>query len=223
MGWHEQRTSSLRGLVPCRADSLTWSTFPSPQGDGASSDPHHLYPADGYVNNLRGNHPYGEVLVPEYTSTNGCVVGQCKDYDIDESCFEIADEYKGDVARAAFYLSVAYRNEWTCCDEDESDKWNIKVRSPASAPSRISRTHVSPRRPTWRRRCASGTTTTRCPTRRTVRAAPRFGPTSPSTDNDRLFPPQRATMPSSASTSSTATRSLTTPSGSARFPTFKCA
>ena len=36
------------------------------------------------------------------------------------------DLYKGDIARSYFYLSVAYMDEWTCCDEAATDKWNIK-------------------------------------------------------------------------------------------------
>ena len=34
------------------------------------SDVHHIYPTDGWVNNKRGNYPYGEVRSASYTSNN---------------------------------------------------------------------------------------------------------------------------------------------------------
>jgi endonuclease I len=60
------------------------------------------------------------------TSTSGCQIGTCSSSDYSGKCFEPVDQYKGDFARSYFYLSVAYMNEWSCCEESGTDKWNIK-------------------------------------------------------------------------------------------------
>jgi endonuclease I len=60
------------------------------------------------------------------TSSNGCLIGTCASDDYEGKCFEPVDLYKGDFARSYFYLSVAYMDEWTCCDGDATDKWHIK-------------------------------------------------------------------------------------------------
>lgn len=97
-------------------------------GKNAETDLYELWPSDGYVNGLRGNLPLGKVIpsTATYTSTNGCIIGTCASDDYDGKCFEPVDLYKGDIARSYFYLSVAYMDEWTCCDEAATDKWNIK-------------------------------------------------------------------------------------------------
>lgn len=97
-------------------------------GKNAETDLFELWPSDGYVNGLRGNLPFGAVIPSSatYTSTNGCMIGTCSNADYDGKCFEPPDLYKGDFARSYFYLSVAYMNEWGCCDEPGVNKWNIK-------------------------------------------------------------------------------------------------
>jgi endonuclease I len=92
-----------------------WGGFS--KGQGAQTDLHELWSADGYVNNLRGNFPLGEVANPTYTSSNGAKVGPCSSDGAPEgSCFEISDEFKGDIARSYFYLSTAYFGKWSCCN-----------------------------------------------------------------------------------------------------------
>lgn len=59
------------------------------------------------------------------------MIGTCSSDDYNGKCFEPVDSYKGDFARSYFYLSVAYMGEWTCCDGDATDKWNIKPWSEA--------------------------------------------------------------------------------------------
>lgn len=97
-------------------------------GDGAETDLFELYPSDGYVNGLRGNLPFCDVDPSQvtYTSTNGCKIGQCVSSQFNGKGFEVADYLKGDLARSYFYLSVAYMNDWSCCDEEGTDVWNIK-------------------------------------------------------------------------------------------------
>ena len=79
-----------------------WGGFS--KGAGAQSDLFELYPSDGYVNGLRGNLPFGNVVAgtERYTSTNGCKIGQCSDdtEDYTGECFEVADYMKGDLSRS---------------------------------------------------------------------------------------------------------------------------
>jgi len=100
------------------------------EGHGAESDLFELYPTDGYVNGMRGNLPMGTVDKSKpisYTSTNGALIGTCASSDYTGTCFEIADEHKGDFARTYFYLSTAYMGVWTCCDDEGVDRATIKT------------------------------------------------------------------------------------------------
>ena len=75
------------------------------------SDLFHVYPTDGYVNGQRSNYPYGEVNNPIYTSGNGSKLGPCVTTGYTGRVFEPIDEYKGDIARSYFYMSVRYSGE----------------------------------------------------------------------------------------------------------------
>ena len=75
------------------------------------SDLFHVYPTDGYVNGQRSNYPYGEVNHPIYTSGNGSKLGPCVTSGYSGRVFEPIDEYKGDIARSYFYMSVRYYSE----------------------------------------------------------------------------------------------------------------
>ena len=75
------------------------------------SDLFHVYPTDGYVNGQRSNYPYGEVNNPIYTSGNGSKLGPCVTSGYSGRVFEPIDEYKGDIARGYFYMSVRYYGE----------------------------------------------------------------------------------------------------------------
>lgn len=86
-------------------------------GMNAQTDLFELWPSDGYVNGLRGNLPLGRVSNTTYVSTNGCKIGTCNVTGYTGTCFEVADVFKGDVARSYFYLATAYWNQWSCCDD----------------------------------------------------------------------------------------------------------
>ena len=89
-------------------------TWPQSWFDGKStpkSDLFHVMPTDGYVNNRRSNYPYGEVNNPKYTSGNGSKLGPCVTSGYTGTVFEPVDEYKGDIARNFFYMSVRYYGE----------------------------------------------------------------------------------------------------------------
>lgn len=75
------------------------------------SDLFHVYPTDGYVNGQRSNYPYGEVGNYIYISGNGSKLGQCVTSGYSGRVFEPIDEYKGDIARSYFYMSVRYYSE----------------------------------------------------------------------------------------------------------------
>ncbi|MFH2143530.1 MAG: endonuclease [Bacteroidota bacterium] len=70
-----------------------------------------VYPTDGYVNGIRSNNPYGEVNSPSWTSMNGSKSGNCSFSGYSQGAFEPIDEYKGDLARTFFYISVRYYGE----------------------------------------------------------------------------------------------------------------
>ena len=81
------------------------------------TDLHHIYPTDGWVNGQRGNNPFGKVQNGSATTyTNGSKLGSCATSGYTGTVFEPIDEYKGDIARAMFYMSVRYHGEdsnWT--------------------------------------------------------------------------------------------------------------
>jgi len=75
------------------------------------TDMFHLYPVDGYVNGMRNDNPYGEVNSPTWTSMNGGKLGPNVTPGYTGKVFEPIDEYKGDLARTYFYMSVRYYTE----------------------------------------------------------------------------------------------------------------
>ena len=89
----------------------TWPQSWFNQETTPRSDLFHVYPTDGYVNALRGNLPYGEVNHPTYTSSNGSKLGPCVTSGYNGTVFEPVDDYKGDIARSYFYMSVRYYTE----------------------------------------------------------------------------------------------------------------
>lgn len=74
------------------------------------TDLNHLFPTDGYVNNRRGNQPYGEVSAPTWSSQNGGKLGPNIFPGFSGVVFEPRNEYKGDLARAHLYMATRYQN-----------------------------------------------------------------------------------------------------------------
>ncbi|MBU8870220.1 MAG: endonuclease [Gemmatimonadales bacterium] len=70
-----------------------------------------VYPTDNEVNNKRGSYPFGEVAAPTWTSLNGSKLGSCSYPGYTGIVFEPIDEYKGDFARAYFYMTARYFQE----------------------------------------------------------------------------------------------------------------
>ncbi len=91
------------------------------------SDLFHVYPTDGYVNNRRGNMPFGENQGESYQSEGGLSkVGRCTVTGFNGPVFEPADEYKGDFARTYFYMATRY--------EDYLNNWTGNIFGPESYP-----------------------------------------------------------------------------------------
>ena len=74
------------------------------------TDLFHMYPTDSYVNNRRGNEPFGETDQPTWQSQGGfSKLGPASQgLGYSGTVFEPADEYKGDFARTYFYMVTCY-------------------------------------------------------------------------------------------------------------------
>jgi endonuclease I len=76
-----------------------------------NTDVHHIFATDGYVNSKRSSYPYGEVSSASYTSANGSKVGSTSSsLGYAGTVFEPINEFKGDLARAYFYMATRYKN-----------------------------------------------------------------------------------------------------------------
>ena len=70
-----------------------------------------LYPTDAKVNGYRSNYAYGVVGSASVTSLNGSKLGTSATPGFSGTVFEPIDAYKGDLARAAFYVATRYFTE----------------------------------------------------------------------------------------------------------------
>mgnify|MGYP001311389097 FL=1 len=76
-----------------------------------NTDVHHVFATDGYVNGRRSSYPYGDVASATYTSSNGSKLGAGSSASgYTGTVFEPIDEFKGDFARAYFYMATRYEN-----------------------------------------------------------------------------------------------------------------
>ncbi len=108
--------SNLCGIYESEGDCWnrehTWPQNWFNESSIPRSDLFHVYPTDGYVNGMRSSYPYGEVNNnPVYVSGNGSKLGPCATSGYSGRVFEPIDEYKGDIARSYFYMSVRYFGE----------------------------------------------------------------------------------------------------------------
>ena len=87
------------------------------------SDLVQVVPTDGYINNMRSNHPLGENKGENFTSKNGySKVGACTVSGYSGTCFEPNDEIKGDMARIYFYVLATSCAIMRCCSASNSCK-----------------------------------------------------------------------------------------------------
>lgn len=76
-----------------------------------NSDVHHIFATDGFVNSKRSSFPYGKVGSASYTSANGSKLGSAlSSTGYSGTVFEPIDEFKGDLARAYFYMATRYQD-----------------------------------------------------------------------------------------------------------------
>lgn len=95
-----------------REHSWPKSWFTGNENSVPGRDLHHIFPTDGFVNQQRGNNPFGEVATASKTFKNGSKLGTCKSsLGYTGTVYEPIDEYKGDLARAIMYMSVRYYTE----------------------------------------------------------------------------------------------------------------
>ena len=102
------RCGSYGRVCDCfnREHSVPQSWF---SGSHMKSDAFHVYPTDGYVNNQRGNHPFGECANGTYLSSQARgKLGSSTFSGYSGTVFEPDDEYKGDFARSYFYMVACY-------------------------------------------------------------------------------------------------------------------
>ena len=91
------------------------------------TDLFHLYPTDGWVNNQRGNDPFGEVAPGYKASANDFSKWGSARSDLGYSgtVFEPNDEYKGDFARTYFYMVTSYESYKNSNGENKKvSSWN---------------------------------------------------------------------------------------------------
>ena len=97
-----------------REHSFPQSWFGS--GPPMDTDLHHIYPTDAWVNQKRGNLPYGKVGVADFISMNGTKTGANIWPGYGGVVCEPINDFKGDLARSYFYMLTRYAPEaggWT--------------------------------------------------------------------------------------------------------------
>lgn len=128
----KEQCGSYSGIGVCynREHSMpkSWFNDASPM----YSDAFHLYPTDGYVNNQRGNHPFGECANGKQVASSGNVkplgrLGASTFPGYNGTVFEPDDQYKGDFARSYFYMAAAYN--------DRISNWNSDMLANNSYPA----------------------------------------------------------------------------------------
>ncbi len=110
LGYHQGGSAGGEGVGYNREHSWPKSWFGG-EVSPMYTDLFHVVPTDIYVNNRRGNEPYGEVSNPTWTSENGSRLGPCSYPGYSGTAFEPIDGYKGDFARNYFYMATRYLGE----------------------------------------------------------------------------------------------------------------
>lgn len=91
------------------------------------TDLHHIFPTDGYVNNRRGNYPFGETNGERYKSArNFSKIGNCTYPGYSGTVFEPNDEFKGDLARTYFYMVTCYEEQLPDWFRNYGDKEGVR-------------------------------------------------------------------------------------------------
>lgn len=91
-----------------------WTSSSSGKTDSigyrAYRDLYHLSPADGHANGNKSNYPPGHVLKGDKFDNGSFRMDSKNVSEYGWICFEPAEEYRGDFARAYFYIATAYQD-----------------------------------------------------------------------------------------------------------------
>lgn len=102
---------STEGEFYNREHSFPNSWFGGLKDSPMYTDLFHMYPSDKWVNNKRGNMPFGNVqAVTGFSANHYCEWGSSTESGSSLTVFEPADELKGDMARTYFYMVTRYEN-----------------------------------------------------------------------------------------------------------------
>lgn len=97
-------------------------SFPKSWFDDQSpmyTDLFHLYPTDGYINNQRGNYPFGECEGGKRINDKAHGrLGKSTYPGYSGTVWEPDSAYKGDFARTYFYMATAYEDRFSSFDSD---------------------------------------------------------------------------------------------------------
>jgi len=130
--------SGSGGTAECqhynREHSFPRSWYGSSTTDPMHTDLFHMYPTDKYVNNERGNLPFGETSYPSNTYGNGSKVGMSSFTGYTGKVFEPANEYKGDFARTYFYMVTCYEDNVTSWTNTEAKQMLNATKYPSFQP-----------------------------------------------------------------------------------------
>jgi endonuclease I len=107
----DDQCGEYAGLGDCYNREHTWPQSWTDDDGTPRKDLHQVFPTDGYTNGRRGDEIYAEVASARWSSSNGSTLGTCTQDGRRLTAFEPDEEYKGDLARAYFYVSVRYRGE----------------------------------------------------------------------------------------------------------------
>jgi endonuclease I len=111
MGTSQCGTGGVSAEGQCYSREHSWPKSWFGDIPPMNTDLFHIFPVDQYVNNKRSNNPYGKVGAATWTSMNGGKLGTSVTTGYVGTVFEPRDEYKGDFARAYFYMEVRYYTE----------------------------------------------------------------------------------------------------------------
>jgi endonuclease I len=134
--YNDDQCGEYHGEGDCYNREHSWpqSWFKGDDQSVPGRDLHHIFPTDGYINQQRGNLPFGEVNSATTAFQNGSKLGNCKSsLGYTGEVFEPIDEYKGDFARALMYMSVRYYTEddnWgtsAMTNKSEIKSWAIEM------------------------------------------------------------------------------------------------
>jgi endonuclease I len=76
------------------------------------TDMHHVFGTDGFTNGKHDNFPYGDVSgTPDWVSPSGARLGNSNFAGYTGKVFEPINAYKGDFARAMFYMVTRYQSD----------------------------------------------------------------------------------------------------------------